>query len=161
MAELRTFVETLGFQDVRTVLQSGNLVFRSEGKRDDAALETLLEDEALKRLGLRTTFLVRSAEEWSEVMARNPFLEMAQDDPSHLVVMFLREPSTPETIENLQAVVVGEERIYLDGRQLYVAFPAGNGDSKLAAVMMGAKFSRFATGRNWNTVSKLDALATT
>ena len=159
MADLRAFVEKLGFQDARTLLQSGNLVFRSDGKRGDEALETLLEAEALSRLGLQTTFLLRTAAAWAEIIARNPFPEAAVNDPSHLLVMLFREPPTAEATELLRANATGEERLHPDGRQLYAVFPAGIGDSKLASVLMSPRVSKHATGRNWNTVTKLGALA--
>ena len=103
MADLRAFIENIGFKDARTLLQSGNLVFRSDGKRDDAALETFLDDQALKHLGLSTKFLVRTASEWAEVIARNPFPEAAQANPGRLLVMFFRAPPTTEAVQSLRA----------------------------------------------------------
>src|SRR5580704_15373637 len=88
MSDLRDLITDLGFSDARTLLQSGNLVFRGNGS-GGAALEQLLETEAAKRLGLEADFLIRSAEEWKDVVARNPFPKEAERDPSHLVVVFL------------------------------------------------------------------------
>ena len=159
MADLRKFVEAIGFKEARTLLQSGNLVFRSDGKRDDLALAALLEEQAAKRLGLCTWFLVRSMDEWSEVVARNPFPQEAQTMPSRFLVMFFRETPGAEAVESMRAFAVGGERIHPDGRQLYAVFPDGIADSKLANVLIGARFAKLATGRNWNTVLKLGALA--
>src|ERR1700691_6060260 len=80
MSDLRDLITDLGFSDARTLLQSGNLVFRGDG-RTSAALEQLLETEAAKRLGLQADFLVRSADEWKDVVARNPFPKEAERDP--------------------------------------------------------------------------------
>ena len=159
MADLRKFVEAIGFKEARTLLQSGNLVFRSDGKRDELALAALLEEQAAKRLGLCTWFLVRSVDEWSEVIARNPFPEEAKSIPSRFLVMFFREAPTVEAVESVRAFAVGGERIHPDGRQLYALFPDGAGNSKMANVLMGSRFSKHCTGRNWNTVLKLGALA--
>ena len=90
MADLRNFVAGLGFEDVQTLLQTGNLAFRG-ATRSGSALERLLETEAKKRLDLQTDFLVRTAKEWTLVVARNPFREQAKRDPGHLVVQFLRD----------------------------------------------------------------------
>ncbi len=158
MTDLRAFMEAIGFREARTLLQSGNLVFRSDGQRD-AALETFLDEQAVQRLGLSTKFLVRTAAEWSEVIARNPFPEAAQTLPSRLVVMFFREPPIPEAVQTLRAAMIPSERIYPDGRQLYLACPDGVGDSKMANILMSPRFSKAATGRNWNTVLELGALA--
>ena len=161
MADLRAFVEELGFQEARTLLQSGNLVFRSDGQRDDPTLETFLEAEAATRLGLNTAFILRTPAEWAEVITRNPFPEAAANDPGRLLVMFFREPPTPDAIQALRAVATLSERIHPDGCQLYASFPAGIGDSKAATVLMSPRFSKHATGRNWNTVLKLGSMAAT
>src|SRR5262245_27436062 len=84
MSDLRDFVASLGFADVQSLLQTGNLVFRG-GRQSGAALEEVLETEAAKRLGLETDFFVRTAKEWETIVARNPFRDEAHSDPSHLV----------------------------------------------------------------------------
>src|SRR5947209_17819687 len=89
MSDLRDLLAQLGFADGRSVLQSGNLVFRSRA-RPPAVLEPLLETECEKRLGARTDFFVRTAKEWEAVVAKNPFPTDAKRDPGHLVAMFLK-----------------------------------------------------------------------
>src|SRR5512134_634232 len=90
MADLRALVTRLGLADARTLLQSGNLVFRGDG-RTPAQLERQLEAEIERRLGVETAFFVRTAREWGTVIARNPFADAARRDPGHLVVMALRD----------------------------------------------------------------------
>src|SRR3954470_18627202 len=89
MAALRELCSDLGFAGATTLLQSGNVVFRSSRKAD-ATLERLLERETAERLGVAADYVVRSADEWEQVVARNPFPKQATDDPSHLIVMFLK-----------------------------------------------------------------------
>ena len=72
--------------------------------------------------------------------------------------MFFREPPTAEALRSLRATMIVSERIHLDGRHLYADLPEGIGDSKMANALMGVRFSKEATGRNWNTVLKLAAL---
>ena len=159
MADLRTFVEASGFREARTLLQSGNLVFRSDGKRDDLALAAFLEEQAAKCLGLSTWFLVRSVAEWAEVIARNPFPEAARTLPSGFLVVFFREAPSAEAMEALRVAAVGSEVLHLDGKHLYAFLPHGIVDSKMGKILLGARFGKLATGRNWNTVLKLGALA--
>jgi uncharacterized protein (DUF1697 family) len=71
MAELRSMLTKLGFRDVQSLLQSGNVVFSGDG-RSSADLETLLETEARKRLRVDIHFIIRSAEEWNTIVTRNP-----------------------------------------------------------------------------------------
>src|ERR1700721_3697100 len=72
MSDLRDLLAQLGFESARSLLQSGNLVFRCDAQTD-AGLEGLLEIEAEKRLGLHADFFIRNAKEWREVVSRNPF----------------------------------------------------------------------------------------
>ena len=83
MAELRRMCERLGLEDVSTLLNSGNVVFRAT-QRDAAALETRLERETAKRLGVKPAFFVRTADEWASLVKKNPFPDEAKGDPGHL-----------------------------------------------------------------------------
>ncbi len=125
MADLRALAGDLGFEAPRTLLQSGNLVFRSAPT--GAELEALLERESAKRLGLATDFLVRTADQWARIVAANPFAAMAQDDPSHLVVMPLKAPPDAVGLEALRAWLPGREAIEATGRELYITYPDGIG----------------------------------
>ena len=158
MADLRGVVAGLGFDDAQTLLQSGNLVFRGAA-RAGAALERLLEAEAGQRLGLRTTFLVRTDKELRAVIAGNPFPKEAASDPSHLVVMFLRDAPRPNDVKALQSASKGPEIIRAGGKHLCIVYPAGIARSRLTIDLIEAKLGTRGTGRNWNTVLKLDALA--
>jgi uncharacterized protein (DUF1697 family) len=158
MSGLRDFVEGLGFDDVRTLLQTGNLVFRGSA-RTGAALERLLEIEAAKRLDLQTDFVVRSDTELGAIIAHNPFPSEAKRDPSHLVVQFMKDAPPAAAVKALQAAIKGPETVRAIGKQLYVVYPAGIGRSKLTAKLIEDKLRTRATGRNWNTVLKLAALA--
>jgi uncharacterized protein (DUF1697 family) len=158
MSDLRDLVTELGLFDVRSLLQSGNLVFRSNS-RTGAQLERLLEAETQKRLSLQIDFFVRSAEEWSEIIARNPFPKEAEQDPSHLLVMFLKDAPDAKAVESLRAAIKGPEVVRAEGRHLYIVYPAGIGRSRLTGNLIEAKLGTRGTGRNWNTVLKLAALA--
>jgi uncharacterized protein (DUF1697 family) len=156
MAELRAVVEKLGFQEVRTLLQSGNLVFRSEptGQR----LEALLQAAAKKTLRLETDFFVRTAAEWKKIVAANPFPGEAKRDPGHLVLMCLADAPAKEALTALRAAIKGRELVELEGRQAYLVYPDGIGRSKLTVALLEKKLGTRGTGRNWNTVLKLAAL---
>ena len=154
MSDLRNLVTELGLEQVRSVLNSGNLVF-SGGRKSGAALEQLLETETDKRLGLRTDFLVRTANEWAKVVANNPFRAEAKRDPGHLVVMFLKKAPTAKAVETLRAAITGRESIKAVGRHAYIVYPDGIGRSRLTNKLIDSKLGTRGTGRNWNTVLKL------
>ena len=156
MADLRAMLAELGFEAPRSLLQSGNLVFRSQPT--GAALEARLETQADARLGLATDFLVRTAAEWGDIVAANPYPAMAQDDPSHLLVMPLKAKPDAAGLRELQAWIPGRETIEAVGRELYIAYPDGIGTSKLTGAVVERRIKTRGTARNWNTVTKLAAL---
>ena len=157
MADLRSLLAKLGFRDVQSVLQSGNLVFRSGGKAGER-LERLLEAEAKKRLGLESVFFVRSAEEWEEVVAENPFPVEAKRDPARLVAVILKEAPSAKAVKALQAAIVGREVVRAVGKQAYITYPDGQGRSKLTNAVIEKHLGTRGTARNWNTVLRLAEL---
>lgn len=156
MADLRALLAELGFAEPRSLLQSGNLLFRSEGRTPDE-LESLLSAETERRLGLKTDFFVRTADEWDAVVAGNPFPEEAKNDPGHLVVMALKAAPEGAAVAALQASIVGRETVRAVGRQAYLVYPDGIGESKLTIQKIEKALGTRGTGRNWNTTLKLQA----
>ncbi len=157
MADLRALAESLGLDDARTLLQSGNLVFRA-AERATAGLERDLEQATRKRLKLEIDFMVRTAEEWQAIVAANPFAREAQADPGHLLVLCLKSAPVATAVKALADAIPGRERMKARARELYVYFPDGVGTSKLTPALMDRKLGVRGTGRNWNTVLKLEAL---
>src|SRR5437879_4855836 len=119
MSDLRALMEALGFAGAKTLLQSGNLVFQS-GRQTSSALERLLEVETQRRLGASVSYLLRSADEWGKIIARNPFPKQAEADPSHLLLMCMREAPDASAIQALKAAICGPETLHADRKQLYL-----------------------------------------
>lgn len=158
MADLRDVLVRLGFGDARSLLQSGNLVFQGE-ERSGASLEHLLEMEVRRRLALQAEIFVRTSTEWSAVIAANPFPEEADRDPGHLVVMFLRDRPAAGRVEEVRGAIVGRELVRTEGRHAYIVYPDGIARSRLTSTLIEKRLGTRGTGRNWNTVVKLAALA--
>ena len=157
MPALLALLKDLGLDNAKSLLQSGNLVFQSDGK-SATELEKLLETEALKRLALNTDFIVRTGAEWARIIERNPFPEEAKTDPSHLVVVFLKAAPSKSAGDALRKAITGPELIRFDGRQAYVTYPDGIGRSRLTNTLIEAKLGMRGTARNWNTVAKIGAM---
>ncbi len=157
MADLRDLLTRLGFAGVRSLLRTGNLLFECRA-RTCSQLEVLLRAEAEKRLALETEFFVRTAGELQEVVARNPFRTEAVQDPSHLLVMFLKDAPAAKDVKALQTAIAGREVVRAEGKHAYVVYPDGIGRSRLTLAVIEKKLGIPGTGRNWNTVLKLDAL---
>ncbi len=160
MADLRAVLARLGFEEPRTLLQSGNVVFRSNLSSGEK-IEKLLEEEAKKRLSIDTPFFVRSVPEWESIIKRNPFPAAARSDPSHLVVVFFKDAPGPKAVKALQGAIVGREVLRVDGREAYITYPDGIGKSKLTMTLVDSKLETRGTARNWNTVLKLASLCAT
>jgi uncharacterized protein (DUF1697 family) len=158
MRDLCELLTTLGMQGTRSVLQSGNVVFRT-GLSKTAELERLLEDAADKRLGLNTDFFVRSARDWEGIIARSPFPDEAARDPSHVLVIFLKDTQDRAAVTALQQAITGREVVRAEGRQVYIVYPDGIGRSRLSNAPIEKKLGTRGTGRNWNTILKLASLA--
>jgi uncharacterized protein (DUF1697 family) len=157
MAGLRDLLTDLGMVDPRTLLQSGNVVFGSE-QRDAKELERILEAELARRLKLTTEFFVRSAREWQKIVSGNPFPAEAERDPGHLLVLVLKGSTTAKAVEQLQSAITGREVVRGAGRHVYLFYPDGVGRSRVTNTVIEKKLGTSATGRNWNTVLKLQAL---
>jgi uncharacterized protein (DUF1697 family) len=157
MSDLRDIVTGLGMQDARTLLQSGNVMFRSN-LRSATKVEQLLEQALEEQLGRATDVFVRTGDELKRVIGSNPFPEFAGRDPSHLVVVFLKAPVGQPAVAALQKAIPGREEVRADGRHMYIVYPDGIGRSRLGT-LPEAKIASRGTARNWNTVLKLAAMA--
>ena len=136
MADLKSVCESLGYTDVRTLLNSGNVIF--EAKRTNAA-------EIEKALPIDVRVIVRTPAELKKAIERNPL----KGEPNRLMIMFLeREPAG--TLE-----WPGPEKIHLDGAHVYLYYPDGAGTSKLSNTFIERKLGVAGTTRNLNTVTKL------
>jgi uncharacterized protein (DUF1697 family) len=157
MADLRAMTAKLGFEDPKTLLQSGNLVFGAKSQ-PMAKLEQLLEAATKKHIGVECSYLLRSADEWAKIVASNPFRAQAKADPARLAVTFCREAPAPSALQALEAEVRGEEAFKAVGRELFVWYPEGMGTSRLAIALSKNRIGTICTARNWNTVMKVSAL---
>ncbi|MEV0002235.1 DUF1697 domain-containing protein [Micromonospora sp. NPDC050980] len=154
MADLRRVVTDLGHTDVKTYLQSGNVVFTSPPTRGEVLAEGIaarLADE----LGLRVPVLVRDGGELAAVAGSSPYAGR-QDDPTRVLVVFLSAAPDPARVGEL-AVPAGEEMEYaVVGREVHLHFPAGRyGRTKFTAAYLERKLGVVATARNWKSVLAL------
>jgi uncharacterized protein (DUF1697 family) len=157
MSELCDLFGSLGFTGVRSLLQSGNVIFDTDRQADET-IESMLEAQTAKRFGVTVDHIVRSAQNLHKAIAFNPFPAEAMKDPAHLLVIFLKKAPQAKDVRALEAAIQGPERIQAKGRQLYAVYPEGVGRSKLTNALIEKKLGARGTARNWNTVLKLAAL---
>ena len=155
MAALREAVTALGFGQVRTLLQTGNIVFDAQAAD---GLEAMLEAGLERSIGLKVAVCVRTAPEWWAALDDNPFPEAARDDPSHLLVMALKAVPEAGAEAALRSRIPGRERAALVGRQAYLVYPDGIGRSRLTPAVIERALGTRGTARNWNTCLSLAAM---
>ena len=150
MSELRAVCEEAGFTNVETLLASGNVVLASSltGRK----LEAKLEELVLEALGIDADVFVRTAAELEAVLSANPFKAFAKTNPSFLLVNFMRAPASAPEIAAMNASALDGEQFRQGVGCLYLKYPKGQGQSRFRPPKHG-------TARNWNTVTKLAAMA--
>ena len=151
MAELRALAEEIGLADVRTYIQSGNLLFTAD-KQD--GLEERLEAAVAQRF-IAVPVIVRSGQDWARYRDNNPFPEAAETEPNRLMMMLSKAPPKDDTAAALQERARDGERVALAGGALWIHYPGGSGTSKLSPSLIDKAVGSPATARNWRTVLKI------
>ena len=154
MTDLRALFEDLDAEDVRTYVQSGNVVFRS--KRTAAELETAAEREIAKALSLDVTVLMRTKAQLARLVRDNPF---ARKPEKALHVTFLAEKPPVARVRDLDPRGFEPDTFEVSGREVYLHVPNGYGHSKLSNAYFEKALGVRATTRNWRTVTALAGLA--
>ncbi|NED96021.1 DUF1697 domain-containing protein [Phytoactinopolyspora alkaliphila] len=159
MAELRSWVTALGYTDVSTYINTGNVVFTVDDEPSalgtDAALAAELEEQIERESGLRIPVLVRSRDEIADAIAANPFPDA---DPSKLIMAFMRDEPDAATLDQWASVDSGDDEIAATGSVVYLHCPGGLGRSKLGERLLGRR-GPLGTTRNLRTVRRLLELA--
>jgi len=158
MDALRALYESLGFKGARTYVQSGNVVFRTR-ERDLARLEEQIETAIEGRFGFPCAVILRTADQMRAVAAQNPFAGRSEVIGGRLLVFFLAGDPAPEALQKVLAIPAEPEELRIDGSHLYVHFPNGMSQARLNWPAVDKALGVPMTGRNWNTVTRLLAMA--
>jgi uncharacterized protein (DUF1697 family) len=159
MADLRALVEGLGYTDVKTHLNSGNVVFTAAGG-DNLELAGAIEAAIAAETGLAVPVVVRSGAELAGIVANNPFPDAAAD-PATLHVTFLGAAPDPERVAALAEVDRGEDDFRVAGDVVYLFYPNKLTGATFMPTGLDAALGVVATSRNWRTVTKLAELTAT
>lgn len=158
MAELRKVFNDLGYQQVQTYIQSGNVLFEA-GTTNETTLLKAIRPALSQAFGWDIAVLLRTLPELEAVLAGNPFLDR-QDDPTKLLVTFLAAEPASDRLAKLRPPAGETGELKLVGREIYLHTPDGYGRSKLNNAHLAKVSGVAATTRNWKSVGKLrDLLA--
>ncbi|HJY87575.1 MAG TPA: DUF1697 domain-containing protein [Candidatus Acidoferrales bacterium] len=158
MEKLRSCCEALGFEQVATYIQSGNLVFKGP-KLAPAALSKKLEQRIAADFGFSADVFTRTSDELKKITHNNPLLKEAGVDPAKLHVVFLAEEPRAEAISKLESVTLAPDRVRISETEIYFYFPNGVSGSSVWKQNLDRILSVTGTMRNWNTVNKLSEMA--
>jgi uncharacterized protein (DUF1697 family) len=158
MDRLRALFEGLGFDQVKTYIQSGNVVFKT-AKASPAGLCKRIEQRLLSDFGFSVSVILRTREEMEKAIGSNPFLAEKGIDPSKLHVAFLSEAPLSAALGKLEALILAPDRARRLGKELYLYFPDGVSGSSLWKHPLDRVLAVTTTMRNWNTVNQLYAMA--
>jgi|SRR5579864_358580 len=158
MEKLRASCEALGFEKIKTFIQSGNVVFRA-AKMSPATVSKKLEERIAKDFGFSADVIARTKEEMEKVVHNNPLLKERGLDPAKLHVVFLSERPEAAALEKLESLTLEPDKVRHSGREIYFCFPNGVSGSSLWKHPLDRVLSVSATMRNWNTVNSLYEMA--
>jgi len=158
MDALKALCVSLKLKDPQTYVQSGNVIF-SSGEKDLAKLTKRIQDAIEKAHGFRPGVMLRTAADLKDVVARNPFAKRSGIEPGKLIVNFLADDPGKQAREKVLAIKIGPEEMHLIGREAYIYFPNGQGRSKFPWAAIERTLGTSATGRNWNSVTKMLEIA--
>ena len=159
MLELKSLYESLGFQNVVTYIQSGNVLFDSNEKNNDE-LKTNIEEAIDKKYKFHVPVEIRTKREFGNIINNSPFgpVDLAEEGTKVLVTFLSSKPDKIK-ISNIIKCVVSPEKLVVKGEEVYLYCPNGYGKSRLSNAFLEKKLEVGATTRNWKSVLKLYELS--
>jgi uncharacterized protein (DUF1697 family) len=158
MDALRALYESLKFENPRTYVQSGNVIFRTKEK-DSPTLAKKIQNAIERTFKCSPEVILRTTGELRKAIAASPFAKGRDLEPRKILVTFLAAQPGPEAHTSLLGLKSYPEEIHLKGREVYIYFPDGAGKSKLPWSRVEKLFQTTGTARNWNSVTNMLAIA--
>ena len=154
MDALQSMLESVGFQNVQTYIQSGNVFVDSE-EESAASVGFKIKHEIFKAFGHEVPVVVVSKEDLEKCLKNNPFLKEKDVDTKKLYVAFLSNTLRTESINDLKISQFKPDEAVIDGNKIFIKYAVGAGKTRLDQKYIEKKLNLIATIRNWNTVTQL------
>jgi uncharacterized protein (DUF1697 family) len=154
MADLRDLYAELGFENTKTLLQSGNAVFQTD-MSDLAKIQDRIETGIQEHFGFQVDVILRTPEDIQAILSDHPFSDEQISDPGKISFVYLASEPSEASIDDLKFHNMGDEIIHGKGRELYIFYTDGKGKSKLDNSRIERALEIKATARNWNTTQKI------
>jgi Uncharacterized protein conserved in bacteria len=160
MSDLKALYESLGFGQVATYIQSGNVLFSSDTNESEAELASRIGNAIETKFGFDVLVVLRTQEEMQLIVTQNPFFEEAELAPDKLVVMYLGSIPDTATLAKVQTKIDDNSRFAFIGNTLYFFYPDGYGRTKWHSNFFEKQLRTTVTARNWTTTCKLAGMVT-
>lgn len=157
MLDLKAMFQTLGFENVRTYIQSGNVVFESD-EGSESLLTGVIERKIHEVFGFEVSVMIRTLAEMEEVITNNPFQLTEPEAFKKWYVSFLPAEPSAEALDKLRTYENGPDKVRFVGREMYILYEVSVSQSPLSKVPFDRILGMTITARNWNTVNKLAAM---
>jgi uncharacterized protein (DUF1697 family) len=159
MDDLKILFEKMDFEEVKTYIQSGNIVFKTGETFTDAELAQRIQQSVTGKYNFYVPVFIRSHEEMEKILAYNPFLKEKDINPDWLHVTFLSDSPRQSDREAISKYDFSPDRFFLLRNEAYLCCPQGYGNTKISNLFFENRLKVNATTRNWKTVIKLVDLA--
>ncbi|MDB5248390.1 MAG: hypothetical protein JWQ40_2784 [Segetibacter sp.] len=159
MTDLKVLYESLGFKEVVTYIQSGNVIFKTGEDASNEELAKKIEQAITEKYEFEVPVIIRCVVEIEQVISVNPFLKNRGINTEKLHVTFLATNPTPATLQNMCAFSFPPDEFVIIGTEVFLHVPGSYGETKLSTNFFESKLKVSATTRNWKTVNKLLELA--
>ena len=157
MLDLKAMFQTLGFANVRTYIQSGNVVFESD-EGSESLLSGVIERQIREVFGFEVSVIIRTLAEMENVIANDPFQLSEPEEFKRWYVTFLPAEPSAEALDKLRTYENGPDKVRFVGREMYILYEVSVSQSSLFKVPFDKILGMPITARNWNTVNKLVAI---
>jgi uncharacterized protein (DUF1697 family) len=157
MDELKRIYQELGFQEVQTYIQSGNVIFKTS-RIDSENFTKEISDKITSIYNFDVVILQRTIEEWKDVLGKNPFADKINNNLDKILVVFLDKNPQEDFINKLKDINFTPDEYSILGKEMYLYCPNGYGKTKLANPFVESKLKVKASTRNWKTILEISKL---
>lgn len=159
MADLRALYEKLGFKEVKSYIQSGNVIFKSQKELEEIETSKKIEEAIEKKYDFHVPVIIRSLSDMEKIIASNPFLPVESIDSKKLHVTFLGENPAEEKVTEIEQLDFVPDKFAIKDKEVYLHIPDSYGNTKLSNSFFEKKLKVTATTRNWTTINTLCEMA--
>jgi uncharacterized protein (DUF1697 family) len=159
MNDLAQLYKQLGYNNVSTFIQSGNVIFSSSPGLSEGEISSGIEEAIAREFNYIIPVMLRTIDEMKNIISVNPFLSEEHFDPSKMAVIFLHDKPSEDQLRKVKNIDYPPDKFFISGREIFIYCPNGFGRTKLYTNFFEKKMDVTGTGRNWNTFTTILSLA--